>query len=495
MNRSPFIALAAAAVVAAVAAPGRAQPPVTGLCGVSPVIDSLLGCASTTGSNPNPPPASGSQATTTTVAPALPPAPPVTRSPTRPQYVPNVLLVRFRSDGPRATALLRRLKIRTERRIPQLHERALFVPERNRTAVLKALRHSPLVTSIGRDEVLHTMAVTTNDMWFGWQWGLRLARFTTAWEEVRGASIVVAVLDTGVNSSQPDLRPGNCSILPIKVMGANGTGDLATVADGIVRATDLGARIINLSLGGPVGLDVLQQAIGYANSKGVVVVAAAGNSGVSLPQYPAAYPGVISVAATDPSDRLYPWSEYGPWVSVGAPGCNVAPVFSGGYGEFCGTSSATPLVAGLAALVLSAQPTATPTQVATAIERSAKHIDAVLANGRIDAAAALAPLTRTILPPIRITNWLTGVLTTAARSRSYIRTIGGGSVIATLRSRGTGALSLTLVDSLGQRISRSGRTPIVLRRQLAAGSLRVAIHGKRHGRMAYTLILSYLAKP
>ncbi len=68
-------------------------------------------------------------------------------------------------------------------------------------------------------------------------------------------------------------------------------------------------------------------------------------------------------------------------------------------------------------------------------------------------------------------------------------------MIATLRSRGTGALSLTLVDSLGQRISRSGRTPIVLRRQLAAGSLRVAIHGNARGKRAYTLVLSYPAKP
>src|SRR5438477_31328 len=125
-----------------------------------------------------------------------------------------------------------------------------------------------------------------------------------------------------------------CQILPIKAAGASGTADLATVAAGIVRATDLGARVINLSLGAPEAVDVLRQAIDYATSKDAVVVAAAGNNGLAEPFFPAAYPNVIGVAATDQSDRLYSWSEHGSWIQVAAPGCNIAPAPGGGYEEF-----------------------------------------------------------------------------------------------------------------------------------------------------------------
>ncbi len=245
--------------------------------------------------------------------------------------------------------------------------------------------------------------------------------------------MIVAVIDTGVDATQPDLagvvRPeidlvdggsstgddnghgtavagviaalanngiggagvcGACSILPIKAMGSNGNGDLATVAAGIVKAADMHARVIDLSLGGPQGLDALAQAVAYANSKGAVVVAAAGNSGLATPFFPANYPGVISVAGSNQADRLYSWSEHGTWIAVSAPGCNVAPLLQGGYGQFCGTSSATPLVAGLAGLMVAADPGATGVRVASAIERTAKRIRAGVRFGRISAAAALA---------------------------------------------------------------------------------------------------------
>ena len=95
----------------------------------------------------------------------------------------------------------------------------------------------------------------------------------------------------------------------------------------------------------------------FAATKGVVVVAAAGNSGSSTKFYPAAYADALSVAATTSSDNLYDWSNRGlDWVQVAAPGCNVAPVRGGGYGTFCGTSSATPIVSGIAALALSLDP-------------------------------------------------------------------------------------------------------------------------------------------
>src|SRR5439155_1420649 len=84
--------------------------------------------------------------------------------------------------------------------------------------------------------------------------------------------------------------------------------------------------------------------------KGVMVVAAAGNRGTTTQFFPAADPRAISVAATTVTDRRYSWSNFGPWVRMAAPGCNVAPILAGGYGTFCGTSSASPVVAGRVAL-------------------------------------------------------------------------------------------------------------------------------------------------
>src|SRR5882762_4010004 len=169
------------------------------------------------------------------------------------------------------------------------------------------------------------------------------------------------------------------------------SSDLDDLAAAIVRATDAGARVINMSLGGPAGAQTLEDAIGYAYARNVILVAAAGNSGVSTPFYPAAYEHVLSVAGTDQSDRLYPWSDFGAWVRVAAPGCNPAPVVGGSYAIFCGTSSAAPVVSGLIALGLSLRPDALPAEIVQAVTAETDALDA-LPRGRIDAPASLAAL-------------------------------------------------------------------------------------------------------
>ena len=433
--------LIAAVVVFAAARPAAADAPPGFLCGLNPVVDALIGCAHSASQSASPS-ASPTSSPSSSAAPAeqLAAAPPVVRSATKPTYLPNVLLVRFKAgvSYARGSKLLRGLGATTRVRIPQLHTRVVSVDASQRNRVLARLRASRLVADAQLDEILHTSGATLNDTFFSRQWGLQLAGFTTAWQKTHGkTTIAVAVLDTGVNASSPDLagvvRPGvdlvngdadasddnghgtavagviaarannamggagvcwKCVILPIKVMGANGNGDLATVAAGIVRAVDMGARVVDLSLGGPAGEPTLQQAVGYAASKGVLVTAAAGNSGLPTPFYPANYPGVLSVGGSDARDSLYSWSEHGPWVRVSAPGCNVAPLLHGGYGEFCGTSSATPLVAGLAGYLLSVRPTATPQRLIAAVEKTARRIRTGVQFGRINAAAALAALGR-----------------------------------------------------------------------------------------------------
>ncbi len=399
-------------------------------------MDALLGCATV--------PAAPAQ-TTATPTPSASPAPPllaagsVVRSSIHATYLPSVLLVRFRAGvaAARQSSLLAQLGARTQTRIAQIGWRVVVVDPPRLAHVLRALRASRIVRDANRDELLHVMGGMVDDTYFGQQWGLRLAGFTTAWARTRGsATVTVAVVDTGVNAV-PDLAglvlPGvdlvngdsspsddnghgtavagviaalgnnnaggagvcwKCSILPIKVMGANGNGDLATVAAGIVKAADMGARVIDVSLGGPAGVPALQQAVAYAAAKGALVVAAAGNSGRAVPFYPANYPNVISVAGSTQGDRLYGWSEHGPWIRVAAPGCNVAPDIHGGYGMFCGTSSATPLVAGLAAYLLTAKPHTASAQLVASIQKTARRIRTGVAFGRIDASGALHAIGR-----------------------------------------------------------------------------------------------------
>ena len=521
--------------------PGQAPGPPERLCGLNGTIDVLLTCetsaptgSSSTTAASSPPPSSAAAAAST---PELEAAAPVPRLAVQPTYLPNTLLVRFRSavSAERSSALLARLGARTTRQIAVLHARMVEVEPGRLPTVLAGLQASPLVASAGRDPLVHVMRVVPNDANFSQQWGLQAADFPTAWEQTRGSSsVVVAVIDTGVDAALPDLAgavlPGvnlvggasaaddnghgtavagviaaradngiggagvcwACSILPIKVLDKSGTGDMGTVSAGIVRATDLGARVINLSLGGPQGLDVLQQAVDYATGKGAVVVAAAGNNGVSTAFYPAAYDNVVSVAGTDQSNHLYSWSEYGSWVHIAAPGCNVAPLLDGAYGGFCGTSSATPLVSGLAALAISGSPQATNAQVAQAIETTARKVPADVVFGLIDAPAVLSALHVPAAPTVSTTVAFKGTLGASVRTRAYSRAVAAGVVDATVRFTGSRRLTLTVLNSDGQRLATlSGRSPLHLSKQFPAGRLRLVVAGSKRAKIGFTLTLTY----
>jgi thermitase len=148
-------------------------------------------------------------------------------------------------------------------------------------------------------------------------------------------------------------------LMPVKVLDSAGSGTDATVANGVIWAANNGAKVISLSLGGG-GSTTLSNAMQYAWDKGCIIVAAAGNSGVATPSYPAAYPTVIAVAATDSTDTLASYSNYGAWVQVAAPGSNIYSTYPGSaYALMSGTSMATPHVAGEAALVWAHNPALT----------------------------------------------------------------------------------------------------------------------------------------
>jgi subtilisin family serine protease len=236
------------------------------------------------------------------------------------------------------------------------------------------------------------------------QWGLDLLSTEAAWAIGTGRGAVVAVIDSGVDGSHPDLAaamvPGkntrtdrgdysspdtdtnghgthvagiiaaranngkgiagvapDAQIMPVKVLDSDGSGWMADVIEGIIWAAQNGADVINMSLGGP-DADFSAAAIEFAQSRGVVVVAAAGNEGSNTPMYPAALPGVVSVSALDDDGSLASYSNYGDTVDIAAPGSQIVSTVPGGYSGMTGTSMAAPHVAGVAALIRGYSPSA-----------------------------------------------------------------------------------------------------------------------------------------
>jgi hypothetical protein len=274
-----------------------------------------------------------------------------------------------------------------------------------------------------------------NDPLYRYQWRHGRTRTDRAWATTTGvASVTIAVIDTGVDASHPDLlgrvlRGHNvpasgqtaavdpdghgtavalvaaaagdngygvagtcwtCTILPVNVAGPNGSIQSAHVAEGIVWAAGNGADIINISLGG--GHDPLvADAVRFARSRGVLVVASAGNwpeSNMSrdAATYPARYASVLGVEASDTTDRLYSFSHYGKGVDIAAPGCDRSPETPGGW--FCGTSTSAPVVSGTAALALATGTISRPVDLRDHLTASATPRSSLTA-GRLDSLALL----------------------------------------------------------------------------------------------------------
>jgi subtilisin family serine protease len=288
-------------------------------------------------------------------------------------------------------------------------------------------------------------------------WTYRAAGLPGAWDLTTGSpAVVIAVVDSGVDGSHPDLagavgagydlvdddttasdgqghgtavagiaaaRANNgigaagvcwtCRIMPLRVIGPEGYAPNARTAAAIDYAVDHGAAVVNISLYGENLNSRLQDAVRRARAAGVVVVAAAGNEGGRIREYPAAYPPVLSVGATGEDGRLTSYSSRGDWVKLAAPACAPTTQLGGGFGAGCGTSGATPVVAGIAALLRSRAPFATVTDIERALASTARPVTGVR-FGRVDAFAALQRLGRPgprLLPTIRGSPYVGGTLT------------------------------------------------------------------------------------
>lgn len=218
-----------------------------------------------------------------------------------------------------------------------------------------------------------------------WAWGrIALERSQNLSE---GAGVTVAILDTGVNKNHPAIKdqlvPGynvttmndnvnddsghgtfvagvvaqvapDASIMPVKVLNSQGEGTVADASEGMFWAANHNAQVINMSLGLYSPSKLLELTVKYAQARGELVIASAGNSGTADKRYPAAYPGVIGVAATDSKNHKASFSNYGPNARISAPGVQIySAYYTGGYAYGDGTSFAAPQIAGLAAQVWS----------------------------------------------------------------------------------------------------------------------------------------------
>lgn len=274
---------------------------------------------------------------------------------------------------------------------------------------------------------------------------LTVTHTIAGWDYTRGdSSIIIAVLDSGLNLNHPEFNgrivPGydfinndadpsddhghgshtagiigagidngqgmvgicpQCSVLPVKVLNYNNAGTWSSVAQGILFATDHGARVINLSLGATVSSKTLEAAISYAVERNVLIVAAAGNMGTDRKFYPAALDNVLAVSATDANDQRWALSNMGDYVDLAAPGHAVYSTYYdlqnyySGYNYMSGTSMAAPHVAGLAGLLLSQKSTRTPADLYNIMTKTADRLttatrDTYFGYGRINVVRALA---------------------------------------------------------------------------------------------------------
>jgi thermitase len=285
-----------------------------------------------------------------------------------------------------------------------------------------------------------TQDIVPNDALYSqYQWNLPSIEAEKGWSISKGnEGVIVAVLDTGVQSDHPDLQnkilagtnivDENAApdddvghgthvagiigatvnngegvagvswynkIMPVKVLDSSGAGSTYSVAQGIIWAVDNGAKVINMSLGNYAQADFLHDAIKYAYDHDVVMVAASGNDNTERPGYPAAYPEVFAVAATTSKKERADFSNYGDYIDVAAPGDSIASTYPGSqYAALSGTSMASPHVAALAGLIRSVNPELSADEVMEIMRKSAidlgdKGRDIYFGYGEIDVDRAL----------------------------------------------------------------------------------------------------------
>jgi subtilisin family serine protease len=354
------------------------------------------------------------------------------------------------------------------------------VPPGNEQAAVQRLQSDPSVKFAEVDRLIHS-AGTANDPYYTSEWHLPDVNAPTAWNYSTGSGVVIAILDTGVDGTHPDLATqmvpgwnfynnnsntadsnghgtavagtaaaatnngvgvasvaGGAKIMPVVIADPSAYAYWSTVAQGITWAADHGARVESLSYVGASASSTIQSAASYLRSKGGVLYVAAGNTGAIDNTPPTSLMMVVS--ALQQGDTLASFSTYGSFVDISAPGNNIiTTAMGGGYWNCWGTSFATPIVAATAALILSERPDFTPDQVDSTLESTAKDLgatgyDIYYGYGEVNAAAALQQAASVPVAPAPDTTPPTAAIASPA----------SGATVA-----GTVAVSVNASDNVG----------------------------------------------
>lgn len=376
--------------------------------------------------------------------------------------------------------------------------------------MVNAYRRNPNVLYASPNYIRH-VEETPDDPYFGpRQWNLQKIGAPAAWDITKGSSsVVVAVVDTGLFAGHEDLVaksvPGasfvsyttstdddkshgtrvsgiiaaisnntkgvaglapQSPVMPLKACDSNGFCTDTAVINAILYAKNNGAKIVNLSLGGPEPNPGIQEAVTRAWDAGLVITGAAGNNGTLGVYYPAAGQNIIAVSAIDSSDSKAGVSSYGPQITVGAPGSAIYTTErNGSYATgVAGTSYATPHVSALAALIWSANPGLTNQQVVNIITSTAADLgtpgrDDFFGFGRIDAAAAVrAASGAPALPSATPTSTATSAAT--ATSLATETSTATATATPTLTATATSTPNLTATaEVVAQSVPTSTNTP------------------------------------
>jgi thermitase len=355
-------------------------------------------------------------------------------------FVPGRVLVKFRSNVglDHARQIVAALGAREDGVLPATGVLVLSLPEQaDEAGFATALAARSDVEFAELDRIVRPAEITPNDPWYAnWEGHLKKIQAPAAWAITTGSStVIIAILDTGVDTTHEDLIskivPGwntynnnsdvtdvaghgtavagtaaaatnngkgvasvcwGCRLMPIRVSDASGNATYSAIASGLTWAADHGARVANISY---IVSDssVVTSAAQYFQSKGGVVASSAGN--YSTFSNSSDNPYILTVSATDQSDVIYYYSNTGQNIDLAAPGDSFSTQMGGGYVSTGGTSYSSPIVAGVAALVLSANPGLSGAQVQNILKESADDVGAVgwdstYGSGRVNAARAVS---------------------------------------------------------------------------------------------------------
>lgn len=288
--------------------------------------------------------------------------------------------------------------------------------------IIKPIQKTPVKSDFRLGEINENTNKAVNDPGYKYEWDISYTEADKAWPLIKQKrEINVAVLDTGVDYTHPDLKNRvlkskgynfvdnnsdtmddnghgthvsgiiaanandnigiagidgtlDVKIIPIKVLDSNGEGDINDIVKGIKYAADNGADIINLSFGANEKSKLIAEAISYAKSKGVFVVAAAGNDNEDSDNISPAGDGAFTVAAMSYNYKKASFSDYGNCIKVSAPGVEILSTVPGGYEAWDGTSMAAPVATGIAAMVKAEDPNLSPSQIEDVLDSTAKDI-------------------------------------------------------------------------------------------------------------------------